>query len=255
MLGTRQKTLLPDGPFYKQRGWINAATFLALIVVMSAVALVSGNTDMGVAATSRKELAGLSGPLSPGDPQKVRGGPGGRPDNCRTSDRNTARPASPPKGVRWQQILSIMVPTSPVDGPLHTEGTVWWCFAHTPMGAVLAAHVIPVELSGDSWRAVAEQQVVAGTARDKYVISKAQNATADPGGGAVGRFVGFVLESYAENAATVQLLLTDPRGGYLSTSVSVHWRDGDWKVAMYDDGSLYSSVMRAEPNGFVMWGA
>ncbi|MFD7502290.1 hypothetical protein [Streptomyces sp. NPDC059850] len=255
VFGPRRKKAPPVGPFYKQGGWINAAAFLGCLVLMALVGLVTGTTGPDTAADSREELAGLSGPLSPGDPQRVRGGPGGRPGNCRTDDRDTARPVSAPKEVKWRKLVSLMVPTSPVAGPLHTKGAMWWCFAHTPTGAVLAAHTIPVQLSGTAWRVVAEQQIVPGASRDTFVTSKAGAATESPGENALGRFVGFSLASYSGGSAKVRLLLTNPMGGYLSTSISVRWRDGDWKVALYGDGALYSSVKRVGPNGFVMWGA
>jgi hypothetical protein len=256
MFGARRRRPPADGPFYRQRGWINSAGFLGFLVLMSLVALVN-DTSSGPDAEEigRETLAGLSGPLSPGDPQRVRGGPGGRPENCRTDDGDTARPAVAPADVRWRELVAMMVPTSPSAGPLRTDTALWWCFARTPTGAVLAAHTIPVQLSGTAWRAVAEQQLVPGEARDLFVADKAEADPADPEESAVGRFSGFALDSYTRDAATVRLLVTNPLGGYLSTSVSVRWRDGDWKVAPGDDGSLYSSVKRAKPDGFVMWGA
>ncbi|MFE9685397.1 hypothetical protein [Streptomyces sp. NPDC006285] len=251
-----------DGPFYKQQGWRNSAGFLGLLVVMSLVALLSGVTtgtsadgDTEVATAGQDMLSGLTGPLSPGDPQQVRSGPQGRPENCRTDDRNTARPATTPTDLRWRKLVAIMVPTSPTAGPLHTDTSVWWCFAHTPTGAVLAAHVIPVQLSGAAWRSAAEQQVVPGEPRDKFVAGMAKKeVTTDLDKGPAGRFVGFSLPSYSADSATVRLLLTNPAGGYLSTSVSVRWRDGDWKVAPHDDGSLYSIVQQAKPGDFAAWG-
>lgn len=257
MFGSRRKRIPDDRPFYKQRSWLGSAAYLALLGVMMLVALVADVLG-GESASSAKDgpdpLAGLSGPLSPGDPQHVRGGPEGRPDGCRTEDRSAAKPTSPPADVRWREISMVMVPTSPSAGPLHTDD-VWWCFAHTPSGAVLAAHVIPVKLSGDAWRTVAEQQIVPGERRDRFVTRKSAAGAADPESSAVGRFVGFSVTSYAQDSATVRLLLTNPVGGHLSTSVSVRWRDGDWKVALQDDGALYSSVIRTKPAGFVMWGA
>lgn len=249
-----------EGPFYKQRGWISSAGFLVFLVVMSLVALSSGNTTdtssrkAGIAAASREILSGLSGPLSPGDPQETRDGRGDRPENCRTDDRDTSRPTTTPADLRWRQLVGRMVPTSRSAGPLHTDESIWWCFAHTPTGAVLAAHVIPVQLGGTAWRTAAEQQIVPGEPRDKFVISKAEAGTTDLEQSLIGRFMGFSLKSYSGESATVRLLLTNPIGGYLSTSVSMRWRDGDWKVAPLDDGSLYTRMRQAKPSGFSAWG-
>lgn len=255
MFGPRQPKAPAEGPFYKQRGWLNAVAFLSFLLVMSLVALVNDTDGPDPAADSRQALAGLSGPLSPGDPQRVRNGAGGRPENCRTDDRDTARPTTPPTEVRWRKIESAMVPTSPSAGPLHIDSGTWWCFARTPMGAVLAAHIIPVRLGSVDWRTVAEQQVVPGTPRDRFVMNRAVEDNASPDEGTVQVFKGFSLASYSHDSAKVELLLANPLGGYLSTSVSVRWRDGDWKVLPRDDGSVTSSVNLASPDRFVFWGA
>ncbi|MFF7987729.1 hypothetical protein ACFZDK_53340 [Streptomyces sp. NPDC007901] len=243
------------GPFYKQRAWVSSALFMAFLLVTALTARLSDDGGRTEAADSRKALAGLSGPLSPGDPQQVRQGPGGRPDNCRTHDQDTAAPSVAPRDVRWKQLVAIMVPTTPSAGPLITGPALWWCFAHTAMGAVLAAHVIPVELSGPHWRAAAEQQVVPGAARDRFVVRKIAARTTDPSKSAAGRFAGFSVSAYASTSATVNLLVTNPLGGYLSTPMSLRWRDGDWKLALRDDGYLYSATPESTPVGFVMWGA
>ncbi|WP_030186309.1 hypothetical protein [Streptomyces sp. NRRL S-813] len=254
MLYSRKKRGPVDGPFYKQRGWINSAMALGLLLVLSLVAIVSDPEGTDNATGSREVLAGLRGPLSPGDPQQVRSGPGGRPGNCHTNDRDRAGLTAARADVRWRKLTAIMVPTSPSAGPLRTGGIVWWCFAHTPAGAVLAAHIILVELSGPDWRPAAEQQIVPGRPRDRLVTRRAEDDTTGPDG-AVARFAGYSLASYSGDSATVRLLLSSGAGGYLSTSVSVRFRDGDWKVAPNEDGSLYSSVEPATPGGFVMWGA
>ncbi|CAL9590108.1 hypothetical protein SUDANB145_05208 [Streptomyces sp. enrichment culture] len=256
MIGAQRQKAPATGPFYKQRGWIGSALFLGFFSVMSLVAVVVNPDGAEITTDNRSEtLAGLGGPLSPGDPQQTRTGPGGRPQNCRTDDRDTARPAAAPADVTWRQLDAIMLPVSASSGPLHTDATMWWCFAHTPTGAVLAAHIIPVQLSGASWRIVAEQQIVPGRARDGFIADKIAAGSGNPQKNAVGRFAGFAVRSYADTSATVRLLVTDPMGGYMSTTVSLRWRDGDWKVALLKDGSLYSSVRRATADGFIMWGA
>ncbi|WP_125189132.1 hypothetical protein [Streptomyces sp. RP5T] len=222
---------------------------------MSLVSTIYDTPSTDIADDSRKMLAGHVGPLSPGDPQHVRSGPGGRPQNCRTDDRDSTPPTAAPPDVRWQKLVALMVPTSPSAGPLHTDSAMWWCFARTPTGAALAAHIIPVQLSGPAWRTVAAQQMVPGEPRDRFVTSKARAKGTSSSQNAMGRFAGFSVDSYSHDSATVRLLVTNPMGGYRSTSVSVRWRDGDWKVAAADNGALYTSAQRANPSGFVIWGA
>lgn len=256
MFGVKRARVPETGPFYQQRGWVSAALFMAFLLVMALIAVVSDDGGESLAANSREALADAQGPLSPGDPQHVRTGPSGRPDNCRTDDRDTAVPDRAPKDVGWKLMVAVMVPVSPVAGPLNLDPAMWWCFAHTPLGAVMAAHTIPVSISGADWRTVAAQQVVPDAARDRFVNRKTASGSAEsPADAAVGRFVGFLVPRYDGTTATVRLLLTNPIGGYLSTSMNLRWQDGDWKVALQNDGSLYSATAQAEPNGFVMWGA
>ncbi|MGW7514266.1 hypothetical protein ACWGJ2_01565 [Streptomyces sp. NPDC054796] len=254
----RRKKAPAEGPFYKQRGWVNSVMFLGVLLALSAVGLVTGEDVKSPSSYSREAFSGVRGPLSPGDPLKVRSGPDGRPENCRTDDKKQERPKKAPDDVEWQQRGAVMVPVSASAGPLRTEDDgMWWCFAHTPTGALLAAHLLPVQLSGSDWRTVAEQQIVPGELRDNFVANKVKFGDKSQGSepGAVGRFVGFSLDSYSDDEATVRLLLTRPIGGYLSTSVSVRWRDGDWKVALQEDGSLTSRAKAVMTDGFTMWGA
>ncbi|MEU6201530.1 hypothetical protein [Streptomyces sp. NPDC047061] len=256
-LRTRRKAV-PDGrPFYQQRGWVRSALVLGSLLALSLVVIVTDDGKKGtdLAAAGREALAGLSGPLSPGDPLGVRRGTGGRPAGCRTDDGNTERSAASPRDLRWRQLGTMMVPTSPSAGPLHRDDDLWWCFARTPVGAVLAAHTILVELSGTHWRTVTEQQIVPGNRRDRFISLKAVAGEPAPGTGGAGRYVGFTVPSYARDSATVQLLVTNPVGGYLSTSVSLRWRDGDWKLDPLGDGSLYTTPEQTQPFGFVQWGS
>ncbi|WP_326798189.1 hypothetical protein OG946_24665 [Streptomyces sp. NBC_01808] len=254
----KRKKAPPDGPFYKQRGWLNSAALLGFLVVISIVGILTsdpGGRDADAAAEGGGPLDGLVGPLSPGDPQQVRQGPDGRPEGCVTDDRDTAQPTAAPQDAEWKKLGDLTVPTSPSAGPLRFDAGVWWCFARTPAGAVMAAHVIPVELNGTAWRTVAEQQVVPGKPRDTFVREREAAEGTDPGNGAVPRFAGFSLTSYSVDAATVRLLVADGLGGHVSMSVTVRWRDGDWKVAPQADGDAYSPGTQATPDGFVSWGA
>ncbi|MFH8470886.1 hypothetical protein [Streptomyces sp. NPDC017991] len=254
MLSSRRRNERPDGPFYMERGWISSAIFLAFLLVMALVAFMADSGNATLAAGSRDALAKVQGPLSPGDPQHVRNKRSGRPHNCRTNDDDSKVPTARPHDLRWRKLVAVMVPTLPDAGPTHVDPTMWWCFAHTPMGAILAAHIIPIEIGGPDWRTAVEQQVVSGKARDRLVARRIAVDTADPAQSAAGRFAGFSVRTYSAETADIRLLMTDPLGGYLSTSVSLRWREGDWKVSPQTDGSLYAAAVKTEPNGFVVWG-
>ncbi|MEV6317817.1 hypothetical protein [Streptomyces sp. NPDC051776] len=250
------RAAVPDGrdggseatPFWRQRSWLLSAAFVAMIVLLAAASRVI--PDEGADA-SAADLDGTNGPLTSG----VRTADG-RPQGCRTDDSSSAVPTSAPAGVVWKKIDLYAVPTSRTAGPLKTSRAVWWCFAHTPLGAVLAAHTIPVHMSGPDWRPVAREQLVPGKARNTFAAQRSSFADADGAEGQVGSYAGFSLSDYSQQAATVRMLIKFPQGGFGSTSVSVRWSGGDWKVLPRGDGSLHSSLVEAQNNGdFIMWGA
>ena len=232
-----------DRPFWQQRGWQFSAFFLALVVCAGVVTLVSGGPD----ADDRAGRA-AAGPLSSGV-----GPDGSRPGGCRSDDSDQEPPAGPPKDVTWQPLNGGKVPLSASAGPLLTSGPLLWCFAHTPMGAVMAANVIPRQMSGSDWETVTEQQVVPGVSREIFVAMRSSDRGAPPQ--YVSRsLAGFMLMTYSPDEATVRLLIKDTASAYGVADYTVAWDGGDWKVRPLSDGNLHTPVKPVAANGgFVMW--
>ncbi|MFJ5261801.1 hypothetical protein ACIQAC_15210 [Streptomyces sp. NPDC088387] len=250
MLLRRQPRAEESGPYWTQRGWQWSAGFLAVAVVMGGLlALTSSGSDAAGQAEAKAPAGG--GPLT------GEAGPGGRPEGCATDDSaGDGRPKAAPEDVGWRSLGVGRVPVSPSAGPTRIQGSLWWCFAHTPTGAALAATVIPSQMSEPGWRTVVDQQLVAGTGRDMFEFLRALVAdTARPEGGkSVATYTGFSVLSYTREAATVSLLIRGSQG-FTATSIEVRWSDGDWKVLPSADGSLYSQVTTVEnTNDYVLWG-
>ncbi|KPI13178.1 hypothetical protein OK074_8825 [Actinobacteria bacterium OK074] len=237
-------------PFYRQRSWQLSAAFLGVIVVVAGiVALTTGGDDGRTGAAGR--------PASPGPMVVLPGAQGGRPEGCATDDSaGDALPTAAPDDVRWRDLSGTGVPVSASAGPKVTDGPVWWCFAHTPTGAALAAHVIPSQMSGPNWRTAADQQVVAGRGRDLFVSQRtAVGDVPAPDAGSAATYAGFSVTSYKSSAAAVALLIKSS-SGYSTTSINLRWSGGDWKVVPGADGSLHTQVTSvAGPTGFLLWGA
>ena len=252
MFGRNRRNAGAESPFWKQQGWILSAAFLAVALVMAGVTwLTTGDDD----SAGQDKAAGKEGPLSSA---AANGGGGqrvdGRPDGCRTDDSADAKPTASPDDIEWRQVGVARVPVSPSAGPIRSDGPLMWCFAHTPMGAVMAAHIIPTHMSGSDWRSVTQQQVVAGPGRDIFVAQRSTVPQTAQNGSAVGSYAGFALASYSPDAAKVQLLIKNGSGGYGSTFVAVKWDGGDWKVQPKSNGSLYTSMTTVMGNaGFIMW--
>ena len=238
-----------SGPYWKQRSWQASAGFLALVVVLGVIATLTS----GSGTADRAEAPASEGPLS-GTVTKKDGRPGG----CRTDDSaGDAIPTSVPKDVSWHTLGIGRVPVSASAGPTRMQGAVWWCFAHTPMGAVLAATDIPTQMSGSQWRTVTDQQVVAGQGRELFVFQRtavpdSDGANAAP---ATSSYAGFQVTSYTSGAATVGLLIKNDQG-YAKTTVYVRWSGGDWKIQPDGSGGLYSQLASEQSAvGYTLWGA
>lgn len=245
----RERRPAETGPYYKQRSWQLSAGFIGIVVVVGGIAgLLSGP---GASADGTNSAAS-EGPLSKASATKD-----GRPKGCDTDDSaGSALPKAAPKDVTWRTLGVARVPVSASAGPTLIQGPLWWCYAHTPAGAALAAHIIPSQMSGSHWRTVTEQQVVAGQGRQMFEFQRATvaNTDAQSDGAAVASYAGFSVTSYSESAATVRLLLKSAQG-YAATNISLRWSGGDWKVRPDDNGSLHSPVSSVQStNGFTFWG-
>ncbi|WP_339130124.1 hypothetical protein WJM95_14520 [Streptomyces sp. f51] len=248
MFKRRERRLAESGPYYKQRSWQLSAGFLAVVAVVGGVVTVLSGPDT---TTAHANAAASSGPLAGPSVQD------GRPRGCRTDDSaGSEPPKAAPKDIAWRTLGVARVPVSASAGPTRIQGPLWWCYAHTPTGAALAAHVIPSQMSGSDWRTVTEQQVVSGRGRDMFEFQRAtvQSTDTQNSGTTVATYAGFSVSSYADRAATVRLLIKSAQG-YAATDISLRWSGGDWKVVADDNGSLHSPVSAVQStNGFVLWG-
>ena len=247
MFTRRQRRAEPEGPYYKQRSWQVSAGFLAVVLVVGGVVALTTDRDETSTATAVSD----GGPLS-GTPVAQ----GARPAGCRTDDSaGPALPTAAPKDVSWRTLDVTRVPVSASAGPTRTSGAVWWCFAHTPTGAALAAHIIPSQMSGPNWRTVTKEQVVAGRGRDLFVSQRSTvRDSTGPRTPATATYAGFAISSYRGSAADVNLLIKTT-SGYATTTVGLKWSDGDWKVLPSGDGALHTEVQTVTAtNGFLMWG-
>lgn len=227
-----------ETPFWKQRSWLAAATFIATALVLALVsALGHGGTVSDTAG---------SGPLS----SQASGSK--RPGGCRTDDSVTTL-ALPPD-LTWRLVGPAKVPTSASTGPTRSEGNMLWCFSHTRLGAVIAAHVITAQMSNPGWRHIAEQQIVPGFGRKLFISFRSSVTSADAESQSSASYMGFSLVRYQPDEAEIEMLLKDSQGTLSATSISMRWNGGDWKVQPNSDGSLHSTLTPMNNTaGFTLW--
>ncbi|UNZ16271.1 hypothetical protein [Streptomyces sp. 891-h] len=285
MFSRKQDDDTVDAPFWKQRGWVFSAVFLATALVIAAVSYVTGSGGADDGADAPRKA--MKGPLTSHRPHKDGPAADERPKGCHTEDEdagtskpdkntgsreeqdtgrkskeptadgaNPSSPTAPPKDVAWKTLDRASVPTSPSAGPTRFNGPVWWCYAHTPMGAVMAAHGILTHMSSADWRTVAEQQLVPGDGKKQFISQRSTVSQAEVEGQEPGVYSGFSVPSYSEKAAEVRILIKSASGSLSATTVSMRWNGGDWKVEPRSNGSLFSSPTSAMSNGgYVKWGA
>ena len=249
MFTRREQRTEESGPYWKQRSWQLSAGFLGLVFVVGGIVALVSDPNGGDRSVSAVVSEGpLSGHAVMTD---------GRPHGCRTDDSaGAALPKSAPKDVSWRTLGISRVPVSASAGPILVQKDLWWCFAHTPTGAVMAAHIIPSQMSGSGWRTISKEQVVAGHGRDLFDFTRAtiQDTDDRSSGVEVASYAGFSVTSYTSRAATVRLLIKSDQG-YSATAIVLRWSGGDWKVLPNGDGSLHSSVASVQStDGFTLWG-
>jgi hypothetical protein len=255
---SRESGYADETPFYRQRSWVVSAVFLAVALVCAVLSYALGG-GAGAGSGDRSAVrGGDAGPRAAAADDSAGGrGSGGRPAGCRTDDSDQSRPVTAPTDVTWKRVGSAKVPVSRSAGPMFSTGAAWWCFAHTPMGAAMAAQVIPAHLGTADWRTVAQLQILPGHNRDDYEVIRSTIPQSDLDSEVSGSYQGFALASYSPKAATVRVLIRGADGTDGTASVSLAWSGGDWKLVAGSDGSLHSdltSVLGSGTAGFVTWG-
>ncbi|MGC4892304.1 hypothetical protein [Micromonospora sp. DT31] len=230
-----------DGLFWRDRRWQFSAAFVVLALCTGTVAALGGGDTGSRAATVSGPVIGALAP------------DGSRPQGCRTVDAAQPLPAVAPRDVTWRQLNGAGVPFSASAGPLRTTGALRWCFAHTPMGAVMAAHTISRQMSGPDWRAVSREQLVPGLGRD-YFDAMRESMGEDGPPQTANRLAGFLVTRYTPRTAVVRVLVRQPTVRYFSVDYTVDWNGVDWRLRPLNSGGLYGAVTPVlSLAGFVLW--
>jgi hypothetical protein len=231
-----------ERPFWRYRRWQLSAVFLALALGVGTATAIGGGDD----ASSR--AAPVSGAVIGG-----LGPDGSRPQGCRTDDSDQRVPTVAPRDITWRVLNGAKIPVSASAGPLKTTGPLLWCFAHTPMGAVMAAHVISRQMSGPHWRTVSQQQLVPGLSRDYFDAMR--ESLEDPGPEqATATLAGFRVVRYSDRTATIRVLVRHATTLHVCVDYTVDWDGVDWRLRPLSTGGLHTRVTPVVSLvGFVLW--
>jgi hypothetical protein len=126
---------------------------------------------------------------------------------CPTSPQDSTIPTAPPADLRWKGIGAIEVPTSASDGPFRVQGDVQSCFAHSPMGAVLAAYdIFATLLSPEGMTSAALAGIAPGPGRQAYIAGTRAQGIPTLTPGELVQPVGFQVVAYTPEQATIETL-------------------------------------------------
>jgi hypothetical protein len=166
-------------------------------------------------------------------------GVAGLGSGCYVPSGSQAVPEYAPQGITWQLYQTVALPYSNAAGPLIVSGGVARCYAHDPLGALLAVSQIPYRyLISPDWRQVVQRQVIPGTGEQSYVPERSQ-ASNDGGNqpGDYNQLAGFQFVTYSPAVAVIEIASANDSGGLQAGPVTVDWSDGDWKLQLQPDGS------------------
>jgi hypothetical protein len=220
----------------KRLRWLAAGSF-TFVLITAAVLLLTTSQHKGSQATR------------PAQPRV-------HAQACPVTTSTSTIPAAPPSDVVWKSVGAMLVPTSATAGPAHYDGPVWECYAHSPMGAVLAAYDITATLLSPQWHTVAEQEIAPGPGRQAFLSASEGQSYQPLQPGEIAQPVGFQVAGYTPQQATVETLAADTAtGGYQEDEWTLAWTGGDWKLVMTAGGQSGPDPQPVtSANGFVLWG-
>jgi hypothetical protein len=247
-------------------GWWAAAALMAVVVIaLIGVLVVVGTRDKTTVAAGDPTTA----PAAPSVLPAPDGGGGGgtaatttpsgdtRPAGCATTATDQTVPGDTPKDVTWTLVAGTAVPQSSTAGPmLHTPAGVGYCYARTPVGAVLA--VSNLGRSAGDPQAVQDDQLkystVPGPLADQIAAKPA--TASDPAATAGVQYAGFRVISYTPDSVSVALALSSTQrpGTYFIATAAMEWNQGDWRVVVQPGPEVLSTTSSTTSiAGFVPW--
>ncbi|MFI6662836.1 hypothetical protein ACIBL8_45935 [Streptomyces sp. NPDC050523] len=240
--GNRTDAEGPRSPWL-HTGFVLAAAFVGFVTVIGIVVAVTSGERGDRSAPAPTAMSTARSGADAGDPgaPSASGEPAGGGAQCPAlSDASRDLPDSTLKGVTWDLYHSVALPRSKDAGPAVVEGDVLRCYAHTPLGALLATSQISVRyLTADDWLVVTRTQTV-GAGRDAYIAGRTKaerSADPDPDTGPAGeddagqgQIAGFRFVTYHDTTAVIQTVWRSPGGQLQAATTTVLWKGGDWRL-------------------------
>ena len=173
----------------------------------------------------------------------------------------TAVPTTAPAGTAWTIYETVALPTLPGAGPAHVDGAIATGYAHTPLGALLAAanQSYRYFLADDAgWLQAADAMLARGGGYDAWLAVRSAHpfgpGGTTGGGGSFAQIAGFQFVSYSPTDAVIQIVTRDSHGVLQVGAEHVMWDGSDWRYVPGPDGGQAVNVQRVDSlAGFIPW--
>jgi hypothetical protein len=211
---------------------VSSACLLAVVVIGGGAALIfrgGGSVPRAATAAPAVVRASSSGCSLPAGNQDV-----------------SSVQLSPPAVVGWHQVGNMEVPEAPATlGPEHQSGGWFYCYQHSPGGALLAAIDVWATGTAASAAEVARHLAV-------NVTPRALGSDELPPGLSL---AGYQYMTYTPREAVIEVVFDVYDKGDVEVTTPMVWVRslGDWRLDVPASGSISSSVVDPSLAGYVEW--
>ena len=233
-----------------------AGIVVAVVAGLLVWLLATGGASHHVASPRPAPASSVARHLAPAQPKTLEhtasSGPG-----CHVAAGSQAVPQYAPQGITWQLYQTVALPYSKTAGPMVLDGGVARCYAHDPLGALLAASQISARyLIAPDWKQVLQSQVMPGKGKEAYAKLRAQYGnTGGDQAGSYNQLAGFKFVTYSPAIAVIEMASKNGQGALQAGPVTVVWSGGDWKLQLQPDGSSSPQQLPISSLvGFAAWG-
>lgn len=181
------------------------------------------------------------------------------PDACPAGPESDTPAEAPPADLSWAAAYGSW-PVSATAGPTTIVDGIHRCFAHSQLGAALAAvNIIQgVRVNGlDVAAAMVNAQFEPGPGQQAVLAGITASYPANPPESrSWGRVIGFKVVAYTPDEARIVSVESWPQAAqYLGETITVVWDGGDWKVQPEPDGKTNAAgTITVDPGSFILWG-
>lgn len=222
------------------KGWWISLGVVVIVAILAVVIFVKPAT---------KTPAPIAEPTTSTTAQAVTG--------CNVPTGDTSSTPAMPKDLRWVAAKGWTWPVSDTYGPTQAKSGYGICFARSPLGAALALTTVYGEANTRDPKAALTIYAVDSVGKS-LVLSQPVTTETDTAGVGPITFAGFSTDAYTPDEAQITLVFSLAKSptGYMGLPATLDWVDGDWKIKLLDNGSMFAGKATTPVDGqFAKWGS